>query len=93
VGCVTASAVVGRQDPHRAAAWVRRGVLVSLLVTQVLVFRAVQWVGVAGLLLDLLVFALLEVALREGSEEADEAALGAEEASSAAPGDASGRAR
>ncbi len=72
VACVGMSAMVGRGDPRRAASWVRRGVLVSLLVTQVLVFRAVQWVGVAGLVVDLVVFALLEVALREGAEEADE---------------------
>ncbi len=71
VACVATSVLVGRRDPRRAAAWVRRGVLVSLLVTQVLVFRAVQWVGVAGLVVDLLVFALLEVALREGAEEVE----------------------
>lgn len=71
IGCVAVSVLVARRDRRRAAAWVRRGVLVSLLVTQVLVFRAVQWVAVAGLVVDLVVFALLEAALREGAEEAD----------------------
>jgi hypothetical protein len=73
--CVAIAAVMRWRDPHRAAAWVRRGVLVSLLITQVLVFRAVQWVGVMGLMVDLVVFALLEVASREGAEEADEQAV------------------
>ncbi|AEG44266.1 hypothetical protein [Isoptericola variabilis] len=67
--CLAVAAVLRRGDPHRAAAWVRRGVIVSLLITQVLVFRAVQWVGVLGLVVDLVVFALLEVAAREAAAE------------------------
>ncbi|PZR51996.1 hypothetical protein DNL40_14085 [Xylanimonas oleitrophica] len=51
-----------------AAAWVRRGVLVSLLVTQPLVFGVLQWTATAGLLVDLAVFALLDVALRDGAQ-------------------------
>ncbi len=50
-------------DRRGGAVWVRRGVLVSLLLTQLLVFRALQWVGVAGLAVDLLVLAALGVAL------------------------------
>ncbi|MFI9489496.1 hypothetical protein ACIG47_24120 [Promicromonospora sp. NPDC052451] len=57
--------VVGRRDRLHGAAWVRRAVLVSLLFTQVLVFRAVRWTAAFGLLLDVLAFLALEVALRE----------------------------
>lgn len=52
-----------RADRRAGAVWVRRGVLVSLLLTQLLVFRALQWVGVAGLVVDLLVLSALGVAL------------------------------
>ncbi|MCF4120892.1 hypothetical protein L1785_07855 [Antribacter sp. KLBMP9083] len=58
-------AVVGRRDHLRGAVWVRRAVLVSLLFTQLLVFRAVRWTASFGLVLDVLVFMGLEVALRE----------------------------
>jgi hypothetical protein len=64
----TSSGEQGRPDGRRAARWVRYGVLVSLLVTQVMVFRAVQWVATGGLVVDLVVFALLEVALRDADE-------------------------
>jgi hypothetical protein len=57
--------VVGRRNHLRGAVWVRRAVLVSLLFTQLLVFRAVQWTAAFGLLLDVLAFMALEVALRE----------------------------
>jgi hypothetical protein len=72
LAAVTASVVllavgvtVGRRNHLRGAVWVRRAVLVSLLFTQLLVFRAVQWTAAFGLLLDVLAFAALEVALRE----------------------------
>ncbi|MFC8801155.1 hypothetical protein ACFT2C_25775 [Promicromonospora sp. NPDC057138] len=57
--------VVGRRDHLAGAVWVRRAVLVSLLFTQLLVFRAVQWTAAFGLLLDAIAFVGLEVALRE----------------------------
>lgn len=67
VACVVAGVVRARggrpEDRRSGAVWVRRGVLVSLLLTQLLVFRALQWVGVAGLTLDLLVLAALGAAL------------------------------
>ncbi|MFC8921809.1 hypothetical protein [Cellulosimicrobium sp. NPDC057127] len=63
VACVVVGLVAGRADRRASAVWVRRGVLVSLLLTQLLVFRAVQWVGVAGLAVDLLVLAALGSAL------------------------------
>lgn len=66
VALLVVGVVVGRRDRLRGAAWVRRAVLVSLLFTQVLVFRALQWTAAFGLLLDVLAFAALEVALREG---------------------------
>ncbi|MCB7137424.1 hypothetical protein [Cellulosimicrobium marinum] len=58
----------GSGDRRAAAVWVRRGVLVSLLLTQLLVFRALQWVGVAGLVVDLLVLAALGAALGRDDE-------------------------
>lgn len=57
--------VVGRRDHLGGAVWVRRAVLISLLFTQLLVFRAVRWTAAFGLLLDVLAFVVLEVALRE----------------------------
>ncbi|GAA4703965.1 hypothetical protein APR04_000608 [Promicromonospora umidemergens] len=56
---------VWRRDHLRGAVWVRRAVLISLLFTQLLVFRAVQWTAAFGLLLDVLAYMALEVALRE----------------------------
>jgi hypothetical protein len=56
---------VGRRNHLRGAVWVRRAVLISLLFTQLLVFRAVQWTAAFGLLLDVLAYMALEVALRE----------------------------
>ncbi|MFE7408516.1 hypothetical protein [Isoptericola sp. NPDC057559] len=63
VACVVRGMTVGPRDHRAGAVWVRRGVLVSLLVTQLLAFRAVQWAAVAGLVVDLLVLAALGVAL------------------------------
>jgi hypothetical protein len=40
-------------------------VLISLLFTQLLVFRAVRWTTAIRFLLDVLAFVVLEVALRE----------------------------
>ena len=68
VACVAVGLAAGRGDRRTGAVWVRRGVLVSLLLTQLLVFRAVQWVGVAGLAVDLLVLAALGAALGRDDE-------------------------
>jgi hypothetical protein len=57
--------VVGRNNHLRGAVWMRRAVLVSLLFTQLLVFRALRWTAAFGLVLDVLAFMALEVALRE----------------------------
>ena len=68
VACVVRALVVGPRDHRAGAVWVRRGVLVSLLVTQLLAFRAVQWVAVAGLVVDLLVLVAIGVALGRDDE-------------------------
>lgn len=67
VGIGVVGVVRDRHGRRSGAVWLRRGVLVSLLLTQLLVFRAVQWVGVAGLAVDLLVLAALGAAL--GSDD------------------------
>ena len=72
LACVVVGVVRARsgepRDRRAAAVWVRRGVLVSLLLTQLLVFRALQWVGVASLVVDLLVLAALGAALGRDDE-------------------------
>ena len=65
VALLAVGVVVGRRNHLRGAVWVRRAVLISLLFTQLLVFRAVRWTAAFGLLLDVLAFMALEVALRE----------------------------
>jgi hypothetical protein len=65
VALLAVGVVVSRRDHLGGAVWVRRAVLISLLFTQLLVFRAVQWTAAFGLLLDVLAFMVLEVALRE----------------------------
>jgi hypothetical protein len=57
--------VVGRDNHLRGAVWMRRALLISLLFTQLLVFRALRWTAAFGLVLDVLAFMALEVALRE----------------------------
>ncbi|PUB23533.1 hypothetical protein C8K30_111131 [Promicromonospora sp. AC04] len=65
VALLATGVVVGRRNRLSGAVWVRRAVLISLLFTQLLVFRAVRWTAAFGLLLDVLAFMALEVALRE----------------------------
>lgn len=67
------------RDRPRAYRMFRRAVLVSLLVTQVFVFRLEEWAATAGLLVDLLVLGLVTAELsqmsaaeRERSERARE---------------------
>ncbi|WP_369372199.1 hypothetical protein AB1046_02435 [Promicromonospora sp. Populi] len=78
--------VVGRRNHLRGAVWVRRAVLVSLLFTQLLVFRAVRWAAAFGLLLDVLAFVALEVALREERMVRERATAGTAASSAADPG-------
>ena len=55
--------VVVRRDRHDGYVLFRRAVLVSLLITQVFVFRLEQWAAVAGLTVDLLVLGLVAAEL------------------------------
>ncbi|WP_225754377.1 hypothetical protein [Actinotalea sp. Marseille-Q4924] len=68
-------AVVRRNRP-RAYRLFRRAVLVSLLVTQVFVFRLQEWAATAGLLVDLVVLGLVvaELSQMEAAEARREAA-------------------
>jgi len=63
-GTVT-SCVLGlaSDDRERAFGWFRRGVLVSLLVTQVALLRIDEWAGYAGLTLDVVVLGLVAAEL------------------------------
>ncbi|AEI12173.1 hypothetical protein [Cellulomonas gilvus] len=57
VSCAVGLAVRG--DRERAFEWFRRGVLASLLVTQVALLRVDEWAGYAMLALDLLLLGLV----------------------------------
>lgn len=60
-----AACVVGflADDRERAFTWYRRGVLVSLLVTQVALLRIEEWAGYAGIALDVLLLGLIAAEL------------------------------
>lgn len=76
----TAIALLGlavvRRDRARAYRLFRRAVLVSLLVTQVFVFRLQEWAATAGLLVDLVVLGLVvaELSQMEAAEARRQAA-------------------
>ncbi|WP_198303529.1 hypothetical protein [Cellulomonas sp. PSBB021] len=61
----TAACVVGllADDRERAFTWFRRAVLVSLLITQVALLRIEEWVGYAGLALDVVLLGLVAAEL------------------------------
>ena len=50
-------------DRERAFTWFRRAVLVSLLITQVALLRIEEWVGYAGLALDVVLLGLVAAEL------------------------------
>jgi hypothetical protein len=52
-----------RADRERGYRWFRRSVLVSLLVTQVFLFRLDEWGAVAGLAVDLFVLGIISAEL------------------------------
>ena len=54
-----------RRDRMGAYLMFRRAVLVSLLVTQVFVFRIEEWSAVTGLVVDLLVLGLIAAELQQ----------------------------
>ena len=60
--CLVGLLVVG-DDRERGFRWFRRAALVSLLVTQVFLFRLDEWGAVVGLVLALLVLGLLSAEL------------------------------
>ncbi|GEK16863.1 hypothetical protein CPE01_05960 [Cellulomonas persica] len=81
----TAACIAGllADDREHAFIWFRRGVLVSLLVTQVALLRIEEWAGYAGLALDVVLLGLVAAeldVLRErahsGDTEEAEAGLG-----------------
>lgn len=63
-----AGLVVVRRDRPKAYRWFRRAVLISLLVTQVFVFRLEEWAATAGLVVDLVVLGLVAAELNQMSE-------------------------
>jgi NADH:ubiquinone oxidoreductase subunit K len=54
-----------RRRRMRAYLMFRRAVLVSLLVTQVFVFRIEEWSAVTGLVIDLIVLGLIAAELQQ----------------------------
>ncbi|QTE31153.1 hypothetical protein [Pengzhenrongella sicca] len=52
-----------RSDARTGYEWFRRSVLISLLVTQICLFRLDQWAAVVGLALDLVVLAVVAAEL------------------------------
>jgi hypothetical protein len=74
VVCAVLAIAAGRTATVQGAVWMRRAVLVSLLISQPFVFRALEWAAVAGLVVDLVAFGLLEVVLRDGAQRAREQA-------------------
>ncbi|MDM8084049.1 hypothetical protein QUV83_04640 [Cellulomonas cellasea] len=59
VACCVVGLVVVRGSRENGFAWFRRAVLISLLLTQIFLFRLEQWAAVAGLVVDLVVLAVV----------------------------------
>ena len=72
-----AGLAVVRRDRVRGYRRFRRAVLISLLVTQVFVFRLVEWAATTGLVVDLLVLGLVAAELAQMHEENERARAGA----------------
>ncbi len=64
-GFAAAGLVVVRQDRLDGYVLFRRAVLVSLLVTQVFLFRLQEWAATAGLMIDLVVLGLVAAELNQ----------------------------
>lgn len=62
-GCSVVGLVVVRGDSLRGYVWFRRSVLISLLVTQIALFRLDQWAAVSGLAVDLAVLGVVAAEL------------------------------
>ncbi len=72
---VSGLAVV-RRDRLRGYLRFRRAVLISLLVTQVFVFRLVEWAATTGLVVDLLVLGLVAAEIAQMHEARERVAAG-----------------
>ncbi|MCC2308285.1 hypothetical protein [Cellulomonas chengniuliangii] len=59
LACAVVGLVVVRRSRESGFAWFRRAVLVSLLLTQIFLFRLDQWAAVTGLVVDLVVLAVV----------------------------------
>ncbi len=83
-GFALAGLVVVRRDRHDGYLLFRRAVLVSLLVTEVFVFRLEQWAAVVGLSVDLLVLGLVAAELDQLASVGSRRPAGARRATGAA---------
>ncbi|MBX9244104.1 hypothetical protein ICW40_04680 [Actinotalea ferrariae] len=70
-GFAVSGLVVARRDRLRAYRRFRRAVLVSLLVTQVFVFRLEEWAATTGLVIDLLVLGLVAAEIAQMHDQHD----------------------
>ncbi|MFI2752201.1 hypothetical protein ACGIF2_02070 [Cellulomonas sp. P22] len=59
LACSVVGLVVVRRSREDGFAWFRRSVLVSLLLTQIFLFRLQQWAALTGLIVDLLVLGVV----------------------------------
>ena len=89
VACVVVGAVRVRGDRYVGYVWLRRAVLVSLLVTQVAVFRLDPAAAMVGVVVDLgvlgVVVAELSVMRAEGAGPGGSGGAAAADAGGAAP--------
>ena len=63
VVCSVIGLVVVRRTRARGYEWFRRAVLVSLLLTQIFLFRLVEWAAIAGVVVDLVLLGLVAAQL------------------------------
>jgi len=70
--CVLIGLRLRKRNRYAAFRWMQRAVLIDLLLTRVLVFISNQFAAVPSLIIDLLLLATLELAIRDAA--ADQAA-------------------
>lgn len=63
LGCAVVGAIISRGDAAGGFVWCRRAVLLSLLLTQIFLFRLDEWAAAAGLGVDLLLLGLIAAEL------------------------------
>ncbi|WP_199421680.1 hypothetical protein [Actinotalea solisilvae] len=76
-GVAVSGLAVVRRDRMRGYLRFRRAVLISLLVTQVFVFRLVEWAATTGLVVDLLVLGLVAAEIAQMHEARERRESGA----------------